>query len=323
MTTLWDRAMRRLRGPATSSTSPGDPSGDPSGGPSGGPFGGRPGVMAVADTALAVVLAIVVLATSTGAERGTDRDLWPGGVALILLGTLIMAVRRRHPVITLIVLTLVVPLYYPLGYPDGPLGLLFFAALFNAAVHCRAAVPLGAVIVVNAAIPLVALIQHDRPGALVDSRALASLTTILLLLIAVGMYVRNRRLRLLAAEERAAAAERDREEQARRRATEERLRIARELHDVLAHQISLINVQAGAALHRRDDPERAYQALATIKDASKQTLRELRGVLGVLRQIDQADTEPVAPAPTLDRLRDLADQTTAAGLHVDLHTDLT
>ncbi|WP_067823749.1 sensor histidine kinase [Actinomadura kijaniata] len=320
MTTLWDRVTRRLRGPDAAGTAAGTTPGTPADSP-GGPGRGRTGaVTAAVDVTLAVVLAIVVLATSANAQRLTDRDLWPGGVVLILLGTLIMAVRRRHPVITLVVLTLVVPLYYPLGYPDGPLGVVFFAALFNAAVHCRPAVPLGAVIVINAAIPLVAFLKRDGNGALVDGPAVAFLTATLLLLSALGMYVRNRRARVLAAEARAAAAERDREEQAQRRATEERLRIARELHDVLAHQISLINVQAGAALHRRDDPERAYEALATIKAASKQTLRELRGVLGVLRQLDQNDTEPVTPAPTLDRLQDLADQTTAAGLHVDLHT---
>jgi signal transduction histidine kinase len=114
---------------------------------------------------------------------------------------------------------------------------------------------------------------------------------------------------------RADEAERTREEEFRRRATEERLRIARELHDVLAHKISLINVQAGAALHRRD-PEQAYAALGAIKDASKDTLRELRTTLGVLRQVDEE--QPLGPAPSLERLGDLVDQTQEAGLPVKL-----
>src|ERR671911_36544 len=103
---------------------------------------------------------------------------------------------------------------------------------------------------------------------------------------------------LLAARQRRQDAERTRAEEARRRAGEERMRIARELHDVLAHNISLINVQAGVALRLMDEqPVQARTALAAIKDASKDALRELRSVLGVLRQID--DEAPLAPAPGL------------------------
>ncbi|MCQ0013140.1 histidine kinase dimerization/phosphoacceptor domain-containing protein [Actinomadura madurae] len=96
---------------------------------------------------------------------------------------------------------------------------------------------------------------------------------------------------------------------------------------MLAHQISLINVQAGAALHRRDDAERAYTALEAIKAASKETLRELREVLGVLRQVDAPDAggavdgsdrgdggtvSPPSPVPSLERIGDLLDRTAAA-----------
>jgi signal transduction histidine kinase len=135
-----------------------------------------------------------------------------------------------------------------------------------------------------------------------------------LVVLAAGEITRNRRAYLREAERRAAEAERTREEEARRRATEERLRIARELHDVIAHNISLINVQAGAAVHNRD-PEQAYAALEAIRQASRSTLRELRSTLGVLRQVDE-DAAPVAPAPSLERLDDLAAQTTEAGLPV-------
>ena len=88
--------------------------------------------------------------------------------------------------------------------------------------------------------------------------------------------------------ERAAAARASLEEEKLRRASEERMRIARELHDVLAHNISLINVQASTALHLMEkDPERAPIALSAIKDASKEALIELRSVLGILRQVDE------------------------------------
>jgi signal transduction histidine kinase len=101
---------------------------------------------------------------------------------------------------------------------------------------------------------------------------------------------------------------------AARRADEERLRIARELHDVLAHSISVINVQAGVGLALLDsDPEQARTALTTIKEASKEALGEVRQVLDTLRTPGEA---PRAPAPGLDRLPELVEQAASAGLTV-------
>ncbi|MGP4028203.1 histidine kinase dimerization/phosphoacceptor domain-containing protein [Actinomadura sp. 3N407] len=242
-----------------------------------------------ADAVLAVAAMAVTLVLTVSAGKPGDRALWPGGVALIVVSTLALAARRRHPVAVLVIGVVTPPLYYPMGYPDGPVGLVLWVALFTAAVECRLVVSLGAVIVVNAGFLGASLFRGGGggdPEAIVDARGVASLSLVLLVTVAVGQYVRSRRDRAEAAERRAAEAERDREAEARRRAIAERLRIARELHDVLAHQISLINVQAGAALYRRDDPDRAYAALEAIKSASKETLRELRGVLGVLRQVD-------------------------------------
>ena len=110
-----------------------------------------------------------------------------------------------------------------------------------------------------------------------------------------------------------------REEESRRRASEERLRIARELHDALGHHISLINVQAGVALHLMDErPEQARTALSAIKQASKEALTELRSVLDVLRQVDEQ--APRTPTPTLARLEELISQSVAAGLDVRAET---
>jgi signal transduction histidine kinase len=109
---------------------------------------------------------------------------------------------------------------------------------------------------------------------------------------------------------------RAREEQERRQAADERLRIARELHDVLGHHLSLINVQAGVGLHLMDNrPEQAREALAAIKTASSEALREVRAVLGVLRPEEEA--APRQPALGLDRLTDL---TADAGLPVTTRT---
>jgi signal transduction histidine kinase len=115
--------------------------------------------------------------------------------------------------------------------------------------------------------------------------------------------------------ERVMAANRTREEAELRRAGEERLRIAQELHDVVAHHISLINVQASTALHLVDrQPEQAAPALSAIKDASKEALVELRSIVGILRQSDE--TAPRQPVAGLGNLDHLIKRTSMAGLEV-------
>ncbi len=101
----------------------------------------------------------------------------------------------------------------------------------------------------------------------------------------------------------------------RQAANEERLRIAREVHDVVGHHLSLINVQAGTSLHRfHRDPAQGEAALAAIKQSSREALRDLRATLGVLRQADEE--APTAPAPGLDRIGDLVESARTAGLTV-------
>ena len=145
---------------------------------------------------------------------------------------------------------------------------------------------------------------------------------------AVGDAVRSRRAYVAAVEERAHRAERTREEEAARRVMEERLRIARELHDVLAHHVALINVQAGVAAHVLEtEPAQAREALAHIRQAGRAALEELRTTVGLLRQPNtQPSTQPDArsdpsaapePVPGLDRLPQLIASFTAAGLRVE------
>jgi signal transduction histidine kinase len=119
--------------------------------------------------------------------------------------------------------------------------------------------------------------------------------------------------------ERAAEADRIREEEALRRAGEERLRIARELHDALGHHLSLISVQSGVALHLSDGlSEQARSSLAAIRQASKEALGELRSVLEILRQ--EGEPAPRSPGSTLERLDNLVSQAAAAGLEVRTET---
>ncbi|MBU3869699.1 ATP-binding protein [Streptomyces sp. 4503] len=133
---------------------------------------------------------------------------------------------------------------------------------------------------------------------------------------ATGDAVRSRRAYIAAIEERAVRAERTREEEARRRVAEERLRIARELHDVVAHHIALVNVQAGVASHVMDNrPDQAKEALAHVRQASRSALEELRATVGLLRQYGDP-AAPTEPAPGLAVLDQLVDGFVRAGMRV-------
>lgn len=136
----------------------------------------------------------------------------------------------------------------------------------------------------------------------------------------VGDAVRSRRVYLAATEERAVRAERTREEEARRQVVEERLRIARELHDVVAHHVAVVSVQAGLAGHLiLKQPQAAQQALRQVQRASAAILDDLAGILGVLRQPGEQD-QVAPPAPGLWQLDELVDSYVAAGLLVQLST---
>ena len=137
---------------------------------------------------------------------------------------------------------------------------------------------------------------------------------------AVGAAVAARRQWKASERLRYAQLERAREEETRRRVDSERLRIARELHDVVAHSIAMINVQASAAATLLpQDPARVAEALQAIRAASKNGLRELRSILDVLRQVDGG--QPAVPLPDRDAFQALADAATAAGIVTRLRCD--
>jgi len=129
---------------------------------------------------------------------------------------------------------------------------------------------------------------------------------------AVGAYVAARRQWLVAEGDRVARAEQAREEETRRRVDAERMRIARELHDVVAHSMAMINVQATAAgMQLAADPASAAEAIRQIRRASKSGLRELRAILEVLREVDGGS--PAGPVPDLGAIAALVEATSAAG----------
>ncbi|MEO6858777.1 MAG: sensor histidine kinase [Solirubrobacteraceae bacterium] len=225
---------------------------------------------------------------------------------LLALGPAALVLRRHHPRAVLAFVFGVTLVYVALGYVQGANYLSLVLAVVAAAM---AGDRIAALVVVLAGwvaflwLP-VALGITGAPTVL----AALAITAWLLVLLAGTEGMRARR-------ERFVEARRARELQARNQADEERLRIARELHDVLAHSISLINVQSGVALHLIDEqPEQARTALAAINDASADALREVRSVLGVLR--GTGEQPPRAPTAGLDRLDDLVSRATAAGIEV-------
>lgn len=130
---------------------------------------------------------------------------------------------------------------------------------------------------------------------------------------AIGVAVRSQRAALAAAESRALQAELTREEEAQRRVSDERLRIARELHDVVAHHISVVNVQAGVARHLLDArPEQARAALDLVREASRTVLSEMSTVVGLLRTA--GEDAPTDPTPGLARVGELVDSIRQSGL---------
>jgi signal transduction histidine kinase len=236
--------------------------------------------------------------------------------ALLLVGPLALFWRRRAPIAVLAVAMAATIGFATVAVPRWTFAVAPAIALFTAvkAGHRRVAVATAAV--GYGAYLLIGRVFADAlgvpPAARPDLRIALLVLAGLVLTVILGGAAKVRSEHLAEVMKVRAEQARARAEQERRQASEERLRIARELHDVLGHHLSLINVQAGVGLHLMDNrPEQAREALAAIKSASAEALREVRAVLGVLRPEEEA--APRQPALGLDRLGDL---TGAAGLPV-------
>jgi signal transduction histidine kinase len=234
------------------------------------------------------------------------RHLDAGGILLLLAGPVALIVRRRYPAIVLAFVFATTLGYFLLDYPRGPVFLALIVAFFTAVMRGRRIAAFATLIVGYFSFLWIGYLRGTEPAP--SWAGALGLAAWLLLLATIAETARGRR-------ERAMQFGRARAEEARRRASEERLRIARELHDVLAHNISLMNVQAGVALHLMDEqPEQARSALTAIKEASNEALTELRSVLDVLRQRDEAP--PRSPAPGLRDVDDLIARSEGAGLEI-------
>jgi signal transduction histidine kinase len=234
------------------------------------------------------------------------RSLDAIAVALLIAGPLALVVRHRAPAAVLIFVLGVTVTYVVSDYPNGPIYLSLIIAFFTAVTMGRRRVAVAALLAGYPLMLWLGWVLGTKPAPGIG--AILGVAAWLFVLLAVSEIVRVRRTGAM-------EAWRTREEEARRRASEERLRIAQELHDVLAHNISLINVQAGVALHLMDEqPEQARTALTAIREASKDALGELRSVLDILRQSGEAP--PRSPIAGLDDLPRLVAGAEAAGLVV-------
>ncbi|KDN77163.1 histidine kinase [Streptomyces olindensis] len=263
----------------------------------------------------AVVTAFVLAGSHFAAhgQQGERADLDPFARVLLLVAGVLLLWRKRYPVAVVFGTAGAVLVYLGAGYPYGPVLFTVALACFSAIVAGHRWAAWGAMAALWAGHVLVGHWLYAWLPPSGDSAAPWGeeivVATWVVAIAAVSELFRVRREQW--ARERA-----ERAEAARRRADEERLRIARELHDVLAHSISVINVQAGVGLALLDtDPEQARTALTTIKDKSKEALGEVRQVLDTLRAPGAA---PRAPAPGLDRLPELVEQAASAGLTVDV-----
>ena len=274
----------------------------------------------VQDTLLALFVAVMQLqgtVSRTQADPATVvrplADLGHLGHGLLVLSGLVLVLRRAHPSLVFAATGSISLVYYTLDFPDGPGWLALFVALYTLTSHGdgRRSVAIAAVGIAGlAACWLVAATNIEPREAIgwVFFRIGASIMS-----AALGESVRSRRVIATEALERAELAERTREEEARARVAQERLRIAREVHDTVAHAIAVINVQAGVTAHVIDKrPDRARETLLAIEQASSRALEEMRTVLGVLR----AEEDVRAPYPGMSALGALLEQASEAGLDV-------
>jgi signal transduction histidine kinase len=232
---------------------------------------------------------------------------------LVAVAGLALVGRRRWPVATFAVVMALTLAFTVLGYNDGAPLLAVAFSLYAVATGAPARttwVCLGvSVVLMEVASDVFGPFSLTGGPALVIPWELAAGA-------GAGFAIANRRAYAAQMRERAEEAERSREEEARRRVDAERLRIARELHDVVAHSMATINVQAGVAVHfLRQQPEevaKALSAVEAVRTTSKEALREMRGILNLLRSTD--DKEPTAPVPRLSQLDELVAASTRAGL---------
>jgi signal transduction histidine kinase len=269
------------------------------------------------------LILLQVLGTRAAAYGQAGPALDGLGYLLLAAGPIALIFRERLPLFALAGALVPTAIYFARGYPMGP---GFVAAIAAVVLAMRAGHRLVVWLAVAAtyagfvAYALVGAHRHSvRDLAVAGAGCLVTLWFAVVGRARAAGYNEIAEARLEQQRRARIEEERAHQEQARRQASEERLQIARELHDVLGHHLSLINVQAGVGLHLMDErPEQARAALAAIKHASAEALRETRAVLAALNPRDQS--APRAPMPTIADVDALVAEVTAAGLPVTVET---
>jgi signal transduction histidine kinase len=273
----------------------------------------------VFDSALALVAAGWPMAVfaSMPVLSGVPVGMLAVGYALVLLHTLPLAARRRFPGTVLGISVASGLAIGALGLPPFFLGPAILVAVYSVAAYGDRWVSLAGLAAAELGLAAVQLTpgKFDAPVVWVQFALIIGAAWLL------GYFVGDRHVYAARLEERTAELEQAREELARRAVAEERLRLARELHDVVAHSMSVIAVQSGVGAHVAESrPEEVGKALSAIEATSRATLEELRRLLGVLRQ----DSEPqasLAPVPGLADLEGLLGEVAKAGLAVRLQVE--
>jgi signal transduction histidine kinase len=261
------------------------------------------------DVFLAAAVGIIQLSvTLTLAHNQEGRDSIDAlAVILLLAGPAALYWYRRAPVAVMVATLVPALAYWTLDYPRGLVFLACVVAFVAAVLAGHRAAAWSTLFVAWAGVVWLPHLLGDAAAPTV-SKAIGLAVWLILLaaFVEIARVKRERHLELERTEKQKALAQAD----------QERLLIARELHDVLAHNVSLINVQAGVALHLLDEqPDRARPALEAIKNASSETLREMRSVLDILRR--PGEQPPRSPTAGVAGLDELVSRTQAAGISVD------
>lgn len=243
------------------------------------------------------------------------------GLVIVLGLTALLTQRRRHPLWTMAATVPLEVVFWVADYPTNfdifPILTLYAATAHSRQPRSRVWVWTGTAIAVYTVVALAGVFSPEE-----ELPAVAFLGIMVLFgtSAVVGELVHQRRERVEALEERALRAETERELLARQAVLDERARIARDLHDVVAHAMSVMVVQAGAAERLCDQsPERARQALVNIQDAGREALADMRRMLGVLRE--EGRPVELAPQPTLDDVHQIVQRCVESGVPTELHVE--
>ena len=274
----------------------------------------------IMDPAIAVAILTLALlgmsSTKVDAAHPTSLNLL--AYLLTVLGFGSLAVRTRAPLVTMAVSLAAAAAYSAIGYPENGLPIAAMIALYTVASRTprrQSLLAAGTVAVV-----LVGLTVQGAQG--LDAAGLVTNFAVFGIAYATGRYVQVRRAYTEQLELRAAEADQQRRRDAERAVAEERLRIARELHDVVAHAMSVVAVQSGIAAHVIDRrPDEARSMLETINTTSREALDEMRRLLGVLRAEHEAPTADLAPAPSLGDLGPLVSSIESTGVTVQVSVE--